>query len=143
MRICRSTSSTGSCNGTVGVAPLMFGATESGDDTAGLPHALRGLGRLLARNHPERGADRHADARGVSLAEYVSGHHLTRRVEIGTGTAAEIHRCALVDLEPEVRERDAGPQRIAGERWRIDRSRPVRFRGRQALGSTVVERGVI
>ncbi len=54
-----------------------------------------------------------------------------------------MHRRALVDLEPEVRERDARSQRIACERRRIDRSRPVRLRGRQALGPTVVERGVI
>ena len=143
MRICRSTSSTGSSNGRAGGVGVQGRGGRTSGGMIALLHPLRGPSRLLARDHPERGADRHADAGGVSLAEHVAGHHLARGEEIGAGAAAEMHRGALVDLEAEVRERDARPQRVAGEGRRVDRSRPVRLRGRQALRSAVVERRVI
>src|SRR5258707_9087044 len=69
---------------------------------------LRGLG---SRDPSERRADRHADAGGITLAQYVAGHHFACHVEIGARLAAEMHGRVLVHLQPEIGERDAGSKR--------------------------------
>jgi len=54
-----------------------------------------------------------------------------------------MHRRALVDLQPEIRERDARSQRVSVERRLVDRLGPVRFRRLNAFGVTVVENRMI
>src|SRR6478735_216504 len=48
--------------------------------------------RAAAGDAPERGADRHADAGRVALAEDVSGHHLAGREEVVARHAGEMDR---------------------------------------------------
>src|SRR5512141_2191085 len=88
-----------------------------------------GMGRrLLAGDAPEYGADGHAEAGKIALAQNVAGHdfpgckHVLRQ-----RTAFHPNIRALVHLDAEVGERDARPQRIAVIRRRIDRPGPVRL----------------
>ena len=99
---------------------------------------------LRAGDAAERGADAHADAGRVALAEHVAGHHFAGHEQVGAGRAAEVHRRASRrPSRPEVGEGDARPQRVAVERRRVDRPRPVRLGRREAFGAAVVEHGVV
>src|SRR5947209_6752252 len=84
---------------------------------------------LLARESSESRADRHTDAGEITLAEHVAGHNLAGRPDIvGRATILQDHLRTLVYDEAEIRERDAGAQRVGEERRRVEPPRPVRLR---------------
>src|SRR3569832_2338498 len=102
------------------------------------------FGRSLPREAAEHGADGHADAGEITLAQYVAGHaaaggkHVARRLP-----AFEHDARLLVHLDAEIGEGDAGPQRFGVVWWFVDALRPVRFRDGEAGGRAVVEHGVV
>src|SRR6476469_810231 len=92
-------------------------------------------GGLLSGDAPVRGADGHADAREIPLAEDVAGHDLARGEYVARGPAGgHQHARAIVDRHAEVGEGDARPQRITVEGRRVDGARPVRLRRGEAGG---------
>src|SRR5512147_2699382 len=62
----------------------------------------RRRGGPAAGNAPERGADAHAHAGGVALAEHVAGHHLAGDEQVVAALSTEAHGSGLVGLQPEV-----------------------------------------
>ena len=115
----------------------VLAARESFQETAWRPASSAG-------DPAEHRADRHADAGDVALAknvarhDFAGGEHIGRRLSV-----VHDHARALVDFQPEVGEGDARPQRIAPERRRVERLRPVGLVRRQPFGAAVVEHLVI
>src|SRR5581483_3545798 len=102
------------------------------------------LGGPLAGDAAEHGADGHADAGKIALAEHVAGHDLAGREHVA-GALAVLHQHArlFIHARAEIGEGDAGTQRIAVIRRRIELARPMRFRDGKARGRAVVEHGVV
>src|SRR5215218_900221 len=84
--------------------------------------------RLPTCDTPEDTADRHADTGRVALADHVAGHDLSRREHVlGGGAVLHDHARLPVHAGAKIGEGDAGANRIAVERRRIDAPGPVRF----------------
>src|SRR5208283_884408 len=99
---------------------------------------------LPARNVPERGADCHADAGDVSVAQYVAGHDFAGGKDVGRRpVVAQDNLRTFVDGHTQIGKRDAGAQRVSEKRWRIDGPRPMRLRRHKSLRRAIVENGVI
>src|SRR6185437_12659876 len=95
---------------------------------------------LLARDAPERGADRHADPGEIALAEDVAGHDLARGPDVlGEPAVLHAHAGLVVDADAEVGEGDAGAQRPRVVRRRVDAARPMGLRRRDSLRAAIVE----
>src|SRR6185312_9366383 len=77
--------------------------------------------RLLSRDAAEHRADRHAESRKIAAAQDVACHDLARGEQVGGGLAVlHDHLRLVVHPDAQIGEGDAGPQRVAIERWRID-----------------------
>src|SRR5260370_31213358 len=90
----------------------------------------RGLGSCYAS---ECRADRHADARRISLAQHVARHHLSRDVKIRARLTAAMHGRLLVHLQPKLGKGHAGPKPVGGEGRFTDGWRPGHLAGRKDL----------
>src|SRR4051794_17406286 len=96
--------------------------------------------RLFTRDLSEDRANRHADTSDVALPEHVAGHDLAGGEDVlRRFSPGHQYACALVHLQTEISERDARTQRVAPERRRVDRLRPVRLVQRQPLRPAVVQ----
>jgi hypothetical protein len=130
-------------------APSAFrrSASVAADATSASTAVMRNLARLArprAGDAAEDAADGHADPREVALPENISGHHLAGAEEIRNGAPfgiEDVRRC--IHFQAKVRERDAGPQRIADEGRRVDALRPMRLRWLEPLGPAIVEARVV
>src|SRR5580700_5223052 len=86
---------------------------------------------LLARDMPERRADRHANAGDVALAQHVAGHDFAGGKDVCRRmVVAQDYLSAFVHGHAKISKRDAGTQWIGKKRRRIDGARPMRL-GRQ------------
>src|SRR5665213_3713364 len=97
-------------------------------------------GGLLSGDAAEHRADGHAKSGEIAASENVAGHDLAAGEQVGGGPAVlHQHPRLLVHLQAEIGKRNAGTQRVAVE-WRlVDRTRPVRFRRRQAFGAAIIQ----
>ena len=87
--------------------------------------------------------DGHAHSGGIALAQHIASHHLAGNEQVVAGAPAKAHGGGLVNLQAQVGEGDAGPQRIAEEGRGIDGSRPMCLGRLHALGAAVVQRGMV
>src|SRR5438067_13715199 len=101
----------------------------------------RGMRGLLASDATEHRADRQTETGQIAATENVASHdfsggeHVARRARLLQDDVG-----LLVDRNAAIRERHTGLQRIAVERWCIDRHRPVTLRRIEPLGVTIVKR---
>src|SRR5262245_5507911 len=95
---------------------------------------------LLPRDAAEHSADRHAEAGEIAVRENVARHHLARRVNILRRMPVR-HQDAsrFIDLEAQVRERDARTERICPVRWGVESLCPVRLVRAEPFGAATVE----
>src|ERR1700687_51909 len=105
--------------------------------------AARKTCRLFPGHATEGGADRHADAGDVSLTEDVARHDLAGGKDVGRRLGVlKDYSGVLLDPYSEVGKGDARAQGIGVERGRVERARPARLAGNEALGAAIVETGV-
>src|SRR5512140_869385 len=78
---------------------------------------------LPSSDASEDRANRHAEPRQISLSYHVPGHDFSGRENV----LEALDLRALIYPHSQISERNAGPQRIAVERRRVDAQRPVRF----------------
>src|SRR3954463_4497116 len=88
---------------TGGIAELLFECRMD------MPGAGGGIGAGGAAEH---GADDHADAGGVALAEQNAGHQLPGGKQVGARPPVEAAGCRGIGLHAEIGEGDAGLERI-------------------------------
>src|SRR5215472_7448865 len=96
--------------------------------------------RLTAGDPPKHRSDGHPEPGHVALSEDVARHNLAGREHVSRWrTLGHENARLLVDSDPEVREGDARPKRVA-IKWRpVNRYRPVALWRSEPLGATVVE----
>ena len=91
----------------------------------------------------ECNANGHAYAGGVSLAQYIAGHHFSGHEQVGARLAVEMHGGGVVGCKAQVGERDTRFQRVGIKRGFDQRPGPMGLGRCQPLGVTVVQRGVV
>jgi hypothetical protein len=98
----------------------------------------------VARDSSEHRSYCHPDSRNVSAREDVAGHDLASRVDVLRAIAiAQDHPRLIINFHSQVRERDAGAQRISPEGRRVDALGPVGLVGRESIGAAIVKRAMV
>src|SRR3989338_9076674 len=96
--------------------------------------------RLPPGDPAEDKADRQSESRQIASPEDVSGHDLSRGEDVFRRAVVLHHDLPpFVHRHSQISEGDARPQRVAVERRRIDRQRPVALRRIEPFGPAVVE----
>src|ERR1700676_2756656 len=85
------------------------------------------FGRLSSGDPTENGADSHTYAGDIAFAEDVAGHNFAGGKQIGRRPVVLHHDPRiLIYFQAQIREGNAGTQRVADEGRHIDRPRPMR-----------------
>src|SRR5262249_31918472 len=100
--------------------------------------------RLSPGNPTKNTANRHTNPSEIAFAEHVSRHDLTSSEHVRRGGAVDHKEMSRrINLDAEIRKRNARSQRIPVEWRNSEGPRPVRFWRRHAFSSTIILNGRI
>src|SRR6476659_5133621 len=101
-------------------------------------------GGLPACNLSEHRSYRHSHAADIAFAENITRHDFTGRKDVrGRGAIRHDDSSPLVDLQPKVGERHAGPERVTPEWRRVERLGPMALAWRDPFGVAIVQQLMI